>query len=121
MPPEANQKSLNDVARGPGRLRKVPKALEFIRHKFASILIEDAYHDFYDNIDEPAIVENASESIISQSTIDSVSLIENLLVNHTNSNESQTVYTQLTETQTQIRYNMDGSIAKKRGRKPKNK
>jgi hypothetical protein len=134
MPPEANPKFLNGTSRGPGRPRKVPKALEVIRHAFSSILIEDADNVIYE--------ENSGESILSQTTIETATAIENLLVNQNVINESEPVYTQLISEQTQfeqtpsctqaiqstqtiastqIRYNKDGSIAKKRGPKPKPK
>jgi hypothetical protein len=138
IPNPAKNTSLKGTSRAPGRPPNAPSALKFV-HEFVSILEEDANNDVFipdDNETDAAIQAESNQlAAVSQPerVVDIVEAeaIENLLLNPAQKCLTQ-VYTQLNSTCSRssitqpaftqpapIKYNKNGTVAKKRGPKPK--
>jgi hypothetical protein len=130
IPEEACNKDL-DVPRGRGRPSLIPKALEFVPHKFANILCEEEEEEEEEernDTDMCAPDSNLTQtSASSQQNVDSIVETERMLINPdessaTNSGEATSIFTQIASTQREaIKYNNNGTIAKKRGPKVTNR
>ena len=103
----AKNKSLKDKARPPGRPCKVPSALKFL-NEFACILEEDCDNELYIDDNSSDQVEKTQSAIVndSQTNLNEVEAIENLLLNPPQTNlalnQTSQVYAELNTISTQF-------------------